>query len=212
MSKFNNYARKMNEIANATFAEYRKKSDAVKSAESKYNAYPWRDGADPTYLAKSARARADLAEAKAQFEHCRRHLFEEQRKDIAVIRAELVEALGKEYAADPKAVDGNTLALMNSGIMTADEYSRLIDSAIASGNYTMTRLLAQSAADMAEKATGDADVSRSYRLVSHKGKGMDGREYLQAFDFLADTFNRCERNFALSTKWDELTSPVVDSF
>lgn len=211
MSKFNNYAKKLNEIANATFAEYRKKSDAVKSAESKYNAYPWRDGADHAYLAKSARARADLAEAKAQFEHCRRHLFEEQRRDIAVIRAELVEALGKEYAADPKAVDGNTLALMNSGIMTADEYSRLIDSAIASGNYTMTRLLAQSATDMAEKVN-DSDVARSYRLVSHKGKGMDGREYLQAFDFMVDTYNRCERNFALTTKWDELTSPVVESF
>ena len=115
------------------------------------------------------------------------------------------------FAADPKAVDANSLALMNSGIMTADEYSRLIDSAIASGNFTMTRLLAKSAADMAEKVT-DSDVARSYRLVSHKGKGMDGREYLQAFDFLADTFNRCERNFALSTKWDELTSPVVESF
>ena len=189
MSKFNNYAKKLNEIANATFTEYRKKSDAVKSAESKYNAYPWRDGADHAYLAKSARARADLAEAKAQFDHCRRHLFEEQRRDIAVIRAELVEALNKEYAADPKAVDANPLALMNSGIMTADEYSRLIDSAIASGNFTMTRLLAKSAADMAEKVT-DSDVARSYRLVSHKGKGMDGREYLQAFDFLADTFNR----------------------
>ena len=211
MSKFNNYAKKLNEIANATFAEYRAKSDAVKSAESKYNAYPWRDGADHAYLAKSARARADLAEAKAQFEHCRRHLFEEQRKNIAVIRAELVEALGKEYAADPKAVDANTLALMNSGIMTADEYSRLIDSAIASGNFTMTRLLAKSAADMAEKVT-DSDVARSYRLVSHKGKGMDGREYLQAFDFMVDTYNRCERNFALTTKWDELTSPVVESF
>ena len=211
MSKFNNYAKKLNEIANATFTEYREKSDAVKSAESRCNAYPRRSGADPSYMAKSARAEADLAEARAQFEHCRRHLFEEQRKDIAVIRAELVEALGKEYAADPKAVDANTLALMNSGIMTADEYSRLIDSAIASGNFTMTRLLAKSAADMAEKVT-DSDVARSYRLVSHKGKGMDGREYLQAFDFLADTFNRCERNFALSTKWDELTSPVVESF
>ena len=211
MSKFNNYAKKLNEIANATFTEYREKSDAVKSAESKYRAYPRRSGADPSYMAKSARAEADLAEARAQFEHCRRHLFEEQRKDIAVIRAELVEALGKEYAADPKAVDANTLALMNSGIMTADEYSRLIDSAIASGNFTMTRLLAKSAADMAEKVT-DSDVARSYRLVSHRGKGMDGREYLQAFDFLTDTFNRCERNFALSTKWDELTSPVVDSF
>lgn len=211
MSKFNNYARKMNEIANATFEEYRRAEAAVKSAESRHNAYPRRNNADPAYMAKSARAEADLAEARSAFEQVRRHLFDDKRMEINAIRAELVTALGNEYAADPKSVDSNTLALMNSGIMTADEYSRLIDSAIASGNYTMTRLLAKSAADMAEKVT-DSDVARSYRLVSHKGKGMDGREYLQAFDFLTDTFNRCERNFALSTKWAELTSPVVDSF
>lgn len=212
MSKFDNYAKKLDEIANGTFEEYRRAEAAVKSAESKYKEYPRRNGADPAYMAKSARAEADLAEARNAFEQVRRHLFDDKRREINAIRAELEKALGDEYAADPSKVDMNTLALMNSGIMTADEYSRLIDSAIASGNFTMTRLLAQSAANMAEKTTGDADVSRSYRLVSHKGKGMDGREYLQAFDFLTDTFNRCERNFALSTKWDELTSPVVDSF
>lgn len=212
MGKFNNYAKKLNEIANAAFAEYREKEAAVKSAESRYNAYPRRNGADPAYLAKSARAEADLAEARSAFEQVRRHMFDDKRKEINAVRAELEKAVGDAFAADPKAVDTNTLALMNSGIMTANEYSRLIDSAIASGNYTMTRLLAKSAADMAEKTTGDADVSRSYRLVSHKGKGMDGREYLQAFDFLSDTFNRCERNFALAGKWDELTSPVVESF
>ena len=114
MSKFSSYARKMNEIANATFAEYRAKSDAVKSAESKYNAYPRRNGADPSYMAKSARAEAYLAEARAQFEHCRRHLFEERRRDIAVIRAELVEALGNEYAADPSKVDMQTLELLTA--------------------------------------------------------------------------------------------------
>ena len=211
MGKFNNYAQRMNEIANAAFAEYREKEAAVKSAESRYNAYPRRNGADPAYMAKSARAEADLAEARNAFDQMRRHLFDDKRREIAAVRAELEKAVFDAFAADPKSVDNNTLALMNSGIMTADEYSRLIDSAMASGNYTMTRLLAKSAADMAEKVT-DSDVARSYRLVSHKGKGMDGREYLQAFDFLADTFNRCERNFALSTKWDELTSPVVDSF
>lgn len=211
MSKFNNYAKKLNEIANGTFEEYRRAEAAVKSAESRYNAYPRRNGADPAYMAKSARAEADLAEARNAFDQMRRHLFDDKRREIAAVRAELEKAVFDAFAADPKSVDGNTLALMNSGIMTADEYSRLIDSAIASGNFTMTRLLAKSAADMAEKVT-DSDVARSYRLVSHKGKGMDGREYLQAFDFLTDTFNRCERNFALSTKWDELTSPVVDSF
>lgn len=211
MSKFNNYAKKLNEIANGTFEEYRRAEAAVKSAESRHNAYPRRNGADPAYMAKSARAEADLAEARNAFDQMRRHLFDDKRREIAAVRAELEKAVFDAFAADPKSVDGNTLALMNSGIMTADEYSRLIDSAIASGNFTMTRLLAKSAADMAEKVT-DSDVARSYRLVSHKGKGMDGREYLQAFDFLTDTFNRCERNFALSTKWDELTSPVVDSF
>ena len=211
MSRFNNYAKKLNEIANGTFEEYRRAEAAVKSAESRHNAYPRRNGADPAYMAKSARAEADLAEARNAFDQMRRHLFDDKRREIAAVRAELEKAVFDAFAADPKSVDGNTLALMNSGIMTADEYSRLIDSAIASGNFTMTRLLAKSAADMAEKVT-DSDVARSYRLVSHKGKGMDGREYLQAFDFLTDTFNRCERNFALSTKWDELTSPVVDSF
>ena len=212
MSRFNSYAKRMNEIANAAFAEYREKEAAVKSAESRYNAYPRRNGADPAYMAKSARAEADLAEARNAFDQMRRHLFDDKRREIAAVREELEKAVFDAFAADPKSVDSNTLALMNSGIMTADEYSRLIDSAIASGNYTMTRLLAKSAADMAEKTTGDADVSRSYRLVSHKGKGANGHEYMEAFDFLASTFNRCERNFALTGKWDELTSPVVDSF
>lgn len=211
MGKFNNYAKKLNEIANGTFEEYRRAEAAVKSAESRHNAYPRRNNADPAYMAKSARAEADFAEARNAFDQMRRHLFDDRRREIAAVRAELEKAVFDAFAADPKSVDGNTLALMNSGIMTADEYSRLIDSAIASGNFTMTRLLAKSAADMAEKVN-DSDVARSYRLASHKGKGMDGREYLQAFDFLTDTFNRCERNFALSTKWDELTSPVVDSF
>ena len=212
MSRFNSYAKRMNEIANATFEEYRRAEAAVKSAESRYNAYPRRNGADPAYMAKSARAEADLAEARNAFDQMRRHLFDDKRREIAAVRAELEKALGDEYAADPSKVDMNTLALMNSGILTAAEYNRLIDASTAAGNHTMVRLLAQSASDMAEKSKSDSDTARNYRIVAQKGKGMDGREYLQAFDFMTDTFNRCERNFALTKKWDELTAPVVESF
>ena len=98
--------------------------------------------------------------------------------------------MGNEYAADTSKVDMQTLELLRSGIMSADEYSRLIDAAASTGNHTMVRMIAKNAADMAEKAN-DADIARSYRLVSHKGKGDDGSEYLRAFDFLVDTFNRC---------------------
>lgn len=211
MSKFNNYARKLNEIANGTFEEYRKAEAAVKSAESKYKEYPRRMGADAAYMAKSARAEADLAEVRNAFEQVRRHLFDDKRREINAIRAELEKALGDEYAADPSKVDMNTLALMNSGILTAAEYNRLIDSANAAGNHTMVRLLAQSAKDRADKVN-DSDTAREYRLVAQKGKGANGREFLEAFDYMGDVFNRCERNFSLAGKWDELTSPVVESF
>lgn len=211
MSRFNNYAKRMNEIANAAFAEYREKEAAVKSAESRYNAFPRRNGADPAYMAKSARAEADLCEARNAFDQMRRHLFDDKRKEIAVVREELEKAVFDAFAADPKAVDMNTLALMNSGILTAAEYNRLIDASTAAGNHTMVRLLAQSAKDRADKVN-DSDTAREYRLVAQKGKGANGREFLEAFDYMGDVFNRCERNFSLAGKWDELTADVVENF
>lgn len=211
MSRFNDYAKKLNEIANATFEEYRRAEAAVKSAESRHNAYPRRNNADPAYMAKSARAEADLAEARNAFEQMRRHLFDDKRKEIAAVREELEKAVFDAFAADPKAVDMNTLALMNSGILTAAEYNRLIDASTAAGNHTMVRLLAQSAKDRADKVN-DSDTAREYRLVAQKGKGANGREFLEAFDYMGDVFNRCERNFSLAGKWDELTADVVENF
>ena len=211
MSRFNDYAKKLNEIANATFEEYRRAEAAVKSAESRCNAYPRRNGADPSYLAKSARAEADLCEARNAFDQMRRHLFDDKRREIAAVRAELEKAVFDAFAADPKAVDMNTLALMNSGILTAAEYTRLIDASTAAGNHTMVRLLAQSAKDRADKVN-DSDTAREYRLVAQKGKGANGREFLEAFDYMGDVFNRCERNFSLAGKWDELTADVVENF
>ena len=211
MSRFNDYAKKLNEIANATFEEYRRAEAAVKSAESRYNAYPRRNNADPAYMAKSARAEADLAEARNAFDQMRRHLFDDKRREIATVRAELEKAVFDAFAADPKAVDMNTLALMNSGILTAAEYNRLIDASTDAGNHTMVRLLAQSAKDRADKVN-DSDTAREYRLVAQKGKGANGREFLEAFDYMGDVFNRCERNFSLAGKWDELTADVVENF
>ena len=211
MSRFNSYAKRMNEIANAAFAEYREKEAAVKSAESRCNAFPRRNGADSSYLAKSARAEADLCEARNAFDQMRRHLFDDKRREIAAVRAELEKAVFDAFAADPKSVDSNTLALMNSGILTAAEYNRLIDASTAAGNHTMVRLLAQSAKDRADKVN-DSDTAREYRLVAQKGKGANGREFLEAFDYMGDVFNRCERNFALAGKWGELTADVVENF
>ena len=59
MSKFNSYARKVNDIATAAFEEYRKTEQAYKKAEEQARKYPQRMGmVDAQYAAKSARAQA----------------------------------------------------------------------------------------------------------------------------------------------------------
>ena len=52
-----------------------------------------------------------------------------------------------------------TLELLRSGIMSADEYSRLIDAAASNGNHTMVRLIAKNAADMAERGTSGSQTA-----------------------------------------------------
>lgn len=214
MSKYNRFAKKLNEIASETFSEYQQSKNALTAAEERAKAYPRRMGADPSYLAQSARAEADLVEARNAFEEVRRHLFGNKLREISTLRGELEKALADDFAADPKRVDMQTLELVRSGILTADEFSRLIDSAVADENFTMARLLSKSASDAAGRAEerGDRDGARAFRVASYKGQNANGKQYLERFDYLNNTFARCERNPALSTRWDDLTAEVVENF
>ena len=73
MSKFNSYARKLDEQAKAAFAEYREAEAAYKKADIERSRYPQKAGyVTPEYAAKSARAQADFLEARQAFETARR--------------------------------------------------------------------------------------------------------------------------------------------
>lgn len=211
MSKFNHFIRQINDIAAEAFQEYAAAETAYKNAESKKNAFPRRNGLGADYTAKSARAEADYAEALAAFDKFRKNGFYNHRKRMDEVRKEFVAAVESHFTADPAALDMATLELLKSGILKPAEYNRLMDKAINDNNHTMARMIGQHAKAAAENA-GDRDTATALRSVSYKSNGMNGSNYVEAFDFVTGLYDRCSNNPALYAKWGELVGDVIEKF
>lgn len=210
MSKFNSFAIKVDEIARKAFEEYSEAHAAFQTAEAKFQSYP------------QGKQNADALKAKAAFFEAREKLNQAQRNmggyndTVAVIRRELSAALSDEYAADPAAIDGNTITLLQSGILRPDEYGKLMNEARTAGNTTMARLIAKFATDAAEKISkeyGQGDQkARELRVIANQGNIDPANSALEAFDVLADTFRRTMRNPSMIRAWDELAGPIIQAF
>lgn len=211
MSKFNHFIRQINDIAAEAFKEYAAAETAYKNAESKKNAYPRRNGLGADYTAKSARYEADYAEALAAYDKFRKNGFYGYRQRMDEVRKEFVAAVESHFTADPAALDMATLELLKSGILKPAEYNRLMDKAINDNNHTMARMIGQHAKAAAENAI-DRDTATALRSVSYKSNGMNGSNYVEAFDFVTGLYDRCSRNPALYSKWDELAGEVIEKF
>ena len=214
MSRFNEYARKADAYAKAVFEEYAEAERKLQAAESKRNAYPRKNGLGYEYDAKAARYEAEYAEAKAEYEKLRREMRDNKTDGFKPIRSELEKALADAFAANPEHLDAATIELLKSGIMSADEYNRLMSKATADNNPTMVRLIAKYAKDRADQADADrnTDAARAFRAVAYKGNSVNGNDYLQAFDAMTSCFSRCMKNTALMSHWDELNGEIVENF
>ena len=215
MSKFNSYGKKVNEIATAAFEEYRKAEKAYKAAEETARKYPQRHGTiDAQYAAKSARAQADFLEAKEAFKKAK-EAFSSHNKEIAALRKELAAEIDDHYAADPAALDGNTLELLKSGVLKASEYSRLMSKAQSDGNYTMARMISKYASDAAAemgKRYGDNSAeAREMRAISYAAQQNNGGDTMARFDLMADVYSRATNNPGMIDHWAELTTDAAEN-
>ena len=214
MSRFNEYARKADAYAKAVFEEYAEAESKLKAAESKRNAYPRKNGLGYEYDAKAARYEAEYVEAKAEYEKLRREMRDYKADGFKPIRKELESAIADAFAANPEHLDAATLELLKSGIMSADEYNRLMSKATADNNPTMVRVIAKYAKDRADQADADrnTDAARAFRAVAYNGNSVNGNAYLETFDVMTSCFNRCMNNTALIGHWDELNGEIVENF
>ena len=215
MSKFNDYGKKVDAIAKEAFKKYREAEAAFKRAEDQQRKYPQRQGiVDAEYAAKAARAHADFMQAKADMKNAQAE-FSAHNAEIAALRKQLVADLDAHYAADPAALDGNTLELLKSGILSTSEYSRMMQQAQANGNHTMARVIAKYAGDAAisaGKQYGDNDSRvRELRSISFMANDNNGSNTLAAFDLMADVYKRATNNPYMIDSWDSLTGKVAET-
>lgn len=215
MSRFNTHARELDRIVKEIFEKFVKADEQLKAAEKRADELKKRENESAENAAKSARAYADLIEARENMRAASDE-FEAGRKSIKAIRDRLVAEISEEYAAKPEQINLATIELMKAGVMSSSEYRRIFDAARADGNSTMARIIAKYAAGEAEKAAkknGELDEEASgFRQIAFDGNHENGGEYLEAFDSLVNVYNRTERNPALIDNWDELTSETIEQF
>ena len=216
MSKFNSYAKKLDEQARAAFKAYRDAEAAYKKAEQKAREYPQRNGmVNADYATKSARAQADFLEAKQAYETARR-TFRESDTQFNAMRRELAAAIDDAYSADPAQLDTATLELLKSGILTGSEYAKLLEQAKAASNATMVRMIGRYAGEAA-KARGESHgmndrEATALRMAEYNSRSYTGGDRLQAFDNMVELYHRCTNNPAMIDHWDEFTAETVENF
>lgn len=207
MSKFNVYARRVDDVVRAYAKEYRLAKAAVIDAEEQHNKAKANMGLNAETRCKEATAAAQLQLARDNFRNVKFNLVK-MNDEVSAIRQELVSAIDSEYAAKSSDIDMQTMELLKSGILTERDYVDLLAHA---QNHTMKRLIAEKMDNWAASLP-DKIKATHIRQLAIKARGDDGREYVAAFDYLADAVNRTTKNDALFDRWDDIAKQTIESF
>lgn len=219
MSKFNDYARRLDTLAKESFAKYEQAKTDYENASDKLAAYPQRFGnINAEYERKRLIAIADHAEAKENFNVAQRE-YADTVREVEKIRAELVNAIEADYIVDPAQLDNNTLELMKSGVLKPADYVQFMNDALEKENHGMIRMIAKYAEEASKQLMASGldqktvyNGRESLSTVINAAKTDDGREYLQAFDYIAEAYNRTVKNPGMIRYWDQLTARAVEDF
>lgn len=202
MSKFNTYARRLDEMAKEFFKEY---TEAHAKLEKAKMARRLAQGA-----VEQTRRDADLLEAQGAFDTTMSNWADRGERAFKGLRLELENAIKAASVVDPAQVDGNVLALLDSGICTSADFERLLKN--SDGNATMQRLILSHIEKTATSQDIDPAERQAMNALLHDSKGRMGFSVLESYDALSGVFNRCLRNPSMIPHWDDLTADAIEDF
>ena len=200
---YKDFFKELDEMARGAFAEYNSAESAYKAATERKNDTPVKQYCDPVYAAKAARAASDYAEAEQAFSSLKWRMQNDYPGKVDAIRKRLAAEIEASNMANPADIDQAIMELIRSGILTASEYRKLLDTAQANGNSTMARIIGKAAMDAAEGKNDDE--AASLRGVAYSSREHSGEAVLEAFDNMKHVFSRSMNNPYMAAKWDELT-------
>lgn len=217
MSRFNDFARRANEIALAAFDEFLTAKAAFEAAEKAEREQPIKTGlVSATYQAEAHKRHAAYLEARSNLDKARRKL-QDKESEFEKLRQELEPAVQEAYSVNTEDLDGATIELLKTGTLKSADFVKLYNGFIESKNATMTKVVqkyAEEASKAAEKKYGEHDPETvTLRQVAANCAQFDGAEYLQGFDYLTDCFHRCAAHpDSMIPVWGRLTGELVEKF
>lgn len=202
MSKFNTYAQRLDETAKQYFNEFNEIRAALDKAQ------------EARRFAKTevekARREADLIEAQEKYNDVMSTWADRGERAFKGLRLELENAIKTASVVDPAQVDGNVLALLDSGICTSADFEHLLKN--SDGNATMQRLIISHIEKTATSPDIEPAERQAMNALLHDSKGCIGFSVLESYDALSGVFHRCLRNPSMIPRWDDLTADVIETF
>lgn len=224
MSKYNQYAKRLDTAFKTAREEYKEAWNKLQAAQkANTDAQAWRA---ETYRGENdlrrQRARAQLLEAEHTFKAAESRVWAEFDRQKEEIRRDLESEVRATSTVDPDAIDTNALELLKSGILTADDIFSMVDK--YDSNITMLRLISKTAKELADdKSTDTATRGQLYMLCSRIRNGRNST--MRNFDDLVEISNYCSgrgggglhratpaHTTAMSEKWEKLTSAAIENF
>jgi len=214
MSDFNFLAKELDSICKGYLNELEAATTALKFANEQYGEHIRPKGVtgfDSKGLAQAAKVEENLATAKDFIHHVKTAMLAETNAKIKAVRAKVESRANRLFLADPSAVDGNLLAILDSGMLTVGEYEALYEKTAKANNHTMARLICAAAKEAAGEAKKEDDRLRLSHL-SRKAAVHSSESYLSAFDEIVDLFEMCSGNPLMANRWDEFAGPLINNF
>ena len=213
MSKYNSYAKQLDEVFRTARDEYKSAYDKLQAAEKNRSS-----GA----IGSTDRQRAELKfqEAQIEFKTAGDQIWDDFNRQRSELRRELVKQVTEDGAANPDAVDTNGLELLKRGILTANDYYALADK--YDGNVTMLKLLAK----YTREAASDPDREQAERgaLYMLAEQCRDGQgKVVSNWDALSKIADYCSGQsrdrrdspnhiISMGEWWEQLSSQTIENF
>lgn len=213
MSRFNKYAKELESI---TFDAVKKLKDAEEKERKTQEAldmHPERRGfVDASYDIEYQRRKLAHDEAKEELRTLRATVPEELRRATEDIRARLKADADYYLAVDPKQLQPEVMSFLESGMLSVNDYSKLMKVAISDNNVTMIRMIADRAKKAA--ATGSDRERLPLLSIADEASIYTTEAYLAAFDSISSVSETCMHNTRLADHWntDLGINKVVEDF
>lgn len=202
MSRFNHYAKKLEELTLEAVKELKEAIDTEKKTAKALSEHPERHGfVDLEYQNEYLRRKLAHEEATAKLQKVSTTVPNELSKQLSELRSKLKSDADYYFAVDPSQLQPEVVSFLDSGMLNVNDYQKLMKAAVSDNNVSMIRMISNRANKAAENISDDRERA-TLKIIAAEAEKYTTDNYLTAFDGLISVSEKCMNNPRLADYWN----------